>query len=650
MFKVFKTGVAAAAALNAGTGADNQGKTAMEADTIQHGRSSVSQKNRGNFLWMVCFALILGVFVLSGCNKDDEPKTGEPTERYETVPYTGNGINGYSVLKSGSGLENLVFDDYDEDHNYYYFLLGHIYNVPLAAGLTLEHDGGPGLSVTYSMSRVTVETISNSVTTASEHAFTRSGSNSWNNEIGGTGTFGGETSWFKFEASYKRSWGGTDGWEQTESRSFSNTYETSRSFADETREDLNVNLDGRPAGAYRWALFSTTDVYFLIITDRNKTRIIDQYSIFCARQGANNQRWVLDYDPDKRGTFGKTAQGELLAPPNISISQLPDIEECIHEWSEWIVIEDPDPTTAGQERRTCGKCDNIETRIIPITVNLRTVSESSDVAGYKWEHPVLTISSGADIIITTTGETTNRRIVVSGTRNLTIRDLNISTDQTPILISQGANAVLTLEGINTLQAGANYAGIQTFGAVLTIDGTGSLTATGGNGGAGIGGERGEDGEAGRDRLHDRDDKSGKNGTHGNDGGEINILGGTITARGGSGGVGIGGGRGGDGGRGGHGHTTADHGNGGRGGNGGDGGKGSLLTINGGTVTAIGSNGAPGIGPGMRGNGGAGGSRECWALGFMFCGNNGSAGSPGIDGAAGTLTISPNATVTITPPQ
>ena len=43
----FKTGVAAA--LNAGTGADNQRKTAMEADTIQHGRSSTSQKSRGNF-------------------------------------------------------------------------------------------------------------------------------------------------------------------------------------------------------------------------------------------------------------------------------------------------------------------------------------------------------------------------------------------------------------------------------------------------------------------------------------------------------------------------------------------------------------------------------------------------------------------------
>jgi len=45
MFKVFRTGGVVAATLNAGTGADNQRKTAMEADTIQHGRSSKSQKS-----------------------------------------------------------------------------------------------------------------------------------------------------------------------------------------------------------------------------------------------------------------------------------------------------------------------------------------------------------------------------------------------------------------------------------------------------------------------------------------------------------------------------------------------------------------------------------------------------------------------------
>ena len=42
----------------AATGADNQFKTAMEADTKKHGRSSVSQKNRGNIFMMALFVVL----------------------------------------------------------------------------------------------------------------------------------------------------------------------------------------------------------------------------------------------------------------------------------------------------------------------------------------------------------------------------------------------------------------------------------------------------------------------------------------------------------------------------------------------------------------------------------------------------------------
>ena len=55
MYKHFIASVATVT-LNAGAGADNQRKTAMEADTIQHGRSSKSQTSRGN-LFLGGFAL-----------------------------------------------------------------------------------------------------------------------------------------------------------------------------------------------------------------------------------------------------------------------------------------------------------------------------------------------------------------------------------------------------------------------------------------------------------------------------------------------------------------------------------------------------------------------------------------------------------------
>ena len=62
----FKTGVVAAA-MNAGTGADNQRKTAMEADTISiHGRSSTSHKSRGNIKkWGLLFFSLFCLSVAS---------------------------------------------------------------------------------------------------------------------------------------------------------------------------------------------------------------------------------------------------------------------------------------------------------------------------------------------------------------------------------------------------------------------------------------------------------------------------------------------------------------------------------------------------------------------------------------------------------
>ena len=70
MFQVLKTGVAAAVQ-NAGTGADNQRKTAMEADTIsKHGRSSKSQTSRGNILRRVCFGLVFCGLFFTGCSSN----------------------------------------------------------------------------------------------------------------------------------------------------------------------------------------------------------------------------------------------------------------------------------------------------------------------------------------------------------------------------------------------------------------------------------------------------------------------------------------------------------------------------------------------------------------------------------------------------
>ena len=152
------------------------------------------------------------------------------------------------------------------------------------------------------------------------------------------------------------------------------------------------------------------------------------------------------------------------------------------------------------------------------TVNLATVSSSG--TGYTWASPVLTVNNGANLIITTNGTSTTRRIDVAknATASITLNNCVISTGNCPIWLDSGARVTLTLVGNNNnLTAGSGAAGIGVrTGNSLTIEGSGSLTANGGGSSAGIGG------------------------SYGQNCGTITINGGIITAKGGNAGNGGGG--------------------------------------------------------------------------------------------------------------
>ena len=157
-----------------------------------------------------------------------------------------------------------------------------------------------------------------------------------------------------------------------------------------------------------------------------------------------------------------------------------------------------------------------------------------------------------------TGTSTTNKLVIKGdsgtAAKVYLKDLHI-TVSSGAAVSVSENVDLYIEGSSVLQSGKNCAGIQKEDdGQLTIDGSGSLEATGGESGAGIGGASG---------------KPGNN---------ITINGGTITASGKAGdgwGAGIGGGKG---------------------------QGGSNITIRGGNVKAIPGAEAAGIGGGFKGNG------------------------------------------------
>ncbi|MCL1852151.1 MAG: hypothetical protein FWF88_03855 [Peptococcaceae bacterium] len=204
--------------------------------------------------------------------------------------------------------------------------------------------------------------------------------------------------------------------------------------------------------------------------------------------------------------------------------------------------------------------------------------------------------------------------------NITLDDVDIDLTgegASAFSISGGATVVLTLSGDSTLTGDDDFAGLQVQNtSVLTIDGTGSLVATGGDDGAGIGGD-----------------------SVSADAGTITINSGTVTANGGSSGAGIGGGDGG--------HSGALTINGGTieaygniyaaGIGGGAGGNGEIITINDGSITATGGEDGAGIGSGSGGNGGI--INIFGGVIASYGDDNGAGIGGGYGGGSGNITIS-----------
>ena len=162
-------------------------------------------------------------------------------------------------------------------------------------------------------------------------------------------------------------------------------------------------------------------------------------------------------------------------------------------------------------------------------------------------------------ITTDGGRTTNTLTIEGGTTAAKVTLHNVNIDASGAAVSVSGDVELIISGTNTLQSGWGHAGVEKAddNGTLTISGSGTLNAYGGESGAGIG--------------------SGSQKGCSN----IEIESGTITARGGEWGAGIGSGN--------VGNRPGVLG-------------GSNITINDGDVTAYGGSEAAGIGGGLKGNG------------------------------------------------
>ena len=220
-------------------------------------------------------------------------------------------------------------------------------------------------------------------------------------------------------------------------------------------------------------------------------------------------------------------------------------------------------------------------------------------------------------VFVVTGTSTTSKLVIKGdssaAANVYLKDLHI-TVSSGAAVSVSENVDLYIEGSSVLQSGKNCAGIQKEdNGQLTIDGSGSLEATGGESGAGIGGAFHMPGNnitinGGKIVAQSTTGNgwgAGIGGGNEGNGNNITINGGDVTAIGGSEAAGIGGGI----------HASA-----------------SNITINGGTVTAKAGGGAAAIGGGHdKSNGGKATNINLVGGDITVQGNNGKATIGGVNG-------------------
>gem|GEM_PF-2774889 len=163
-------------------------------------------------------------------------------------------------------------------------------------------------------------------------------------------------------------------------------------------------------------------------------------------------------------------------------------------------------------------------------INLDDPDPPASGNGWYRVFDMYTIEDGADVIVTGTGDDVQLSLRDGATAKVTLRDASITTDtlNNSIYISGNSTMNLYLEGTNSLTAieEGGMDAIYIISSSLNIDGTGSLTATGGASMSGISSiPNGNVTIKGGEIIA----QGGTGGGSGIDGGNVTITGGTVTA-------------------------------------------------------------------------------------------------------------------------
>ncbi|MDR2479002.1 MAG: hypothetical protein LBD48_06795 [Treponema sp.] len=255
--------------------------------------------------------LPLLIAALAACDNPAEGSNNNQqaeTLRYQTVPVVTQDNKSYSLVTAA----------YDNDYYYYIYLLGKVDRVPIVYGEAFQYDGVTPISIAYEKNSCNEESVIESMTVATENSVT----NTTSYNVGTSLTVGANAG--IYSASLTASFNYGTGKEEMQGRSTANTYETARTKVQGESNTISYTIgsNNQPPGKYRTSLFGTTDVYYQLVT--TKDRVFTRAFTFSCARPADTLYWGIDYDPDLSGDFSKTAETRNLVIPHLNLNDLPE--------------------------------------------------------------------------------------------------------------------------------------------------------------------------------------------------------------------------------------------------------------------------------------------------------------------------------------
>ena len=279
---------------------------------------------RNPILALTLILAVLFLLVLAGCD------SGTTNGGQNASPGTTPGTNPAPVTLSpalravptaASASSPVVLDSYTNGTNNYYLIdVGYVRNMYISTILAAAYNGMTPISV--SKTTISTNTITEALTETISESIIISNTQ--------TGKVGIEAAWKKtfplvgtFSAKIKAEWTGS--WTNTNSSSKSKETSVARteSLAESFTTSVTVGEHGEPAGNYRYALYATSDVYFIISTSLDNDKLLSWDTAVCARDSTYTPHWdysadgIFDNSPDgKEITFTEDFYKNLPKPTN----------------------------------------------------------------------------------------------------------------------------------------------------------------------------------------------------------------------------------------------------------------------------------------------------------------------------------------------